>query len=71
MLTMLIMGLLYVLWFGLTVTLVWGIPAYLIYREKHVDEQRRRMWLLANVFFPWIAYFVFMMVAPVRSQSPF
>ena len=69
MLTTLIMGFLYVLGFGLFFALVWGVPSYFMYREQHVPEQERRLWILVNVFVPWITFLVFMMVAPVRSPN--
>ena len=60
----------YTLLFGLTFLLIWGVPTYFIYREQYVPEQEKLLWIIANVFVPWIAFLVFMLVAPVTSQKP-
>ncbi|MDJ0909382.1 MAG: hypothetical protein QNI99_09310 [Woeseiaceae bacterium] len=69
MLTILITSLLYTVGLGLTFLLIWGVPTYFIYREQHVPEQEKLLWIIANAFFPWIAFLVFMLVAPVTSRT--
>ncbi len=70
MLTILITSFLYVLGFGLTFLLIWGVPTYFIHREQYIPEQEKLLWIIANVVFPWIAFLVFMLVAPITSRTP-
>ena len=51
----------------LSVLLVWGVPIYFIQREQHVPEVERELWVIASVFFPWAAFLVFMLVAPLTT----
>ena len=53
--------------FLLSFLLVWGVPIYFIYREKYVPEQEKKLWIIASVFFPWVAFLAFVLVAPVTS----
>ena len=69
LLTLLLTSLLYALGFGLTFLLIWGVPTYFIHREQYVPEQEELLWIIANAFFPWIAFLAFMLVAPVTRQT--
>ncbi|MEO0345706.1 MAG: hypothetical protein AAF229_05565 [Pseudomonadota bacterium] len=54
----------------LAIALTWGVPLYFISRETHVSAPERKLWMLASIFVPWIAFLVFMAVAPIKTQRP-
>lgn len=51
----------------LFVILVWGVPTYFISRELTVSAKERKLWIAANIVFPWLAFFAFMLVAPISE----
>lgn len=48
-------------------SLVWGVPAFFINREERVPAQEKKLWIIGNVFFPWLAFLAFLLVAPVMG----
>jgi len=52
---------------SLAFLLIWGIPTFVIAYEKFIPRQERKLWIIANLFFPWVAFFVFVVVAPVTG----
>ena len=60
---------LYALSIGIGVTLVWGIPIYMIYREQYVPENEKLLWIIASILVPWVPFLVFMFIAPVTGPQ--
>ncbi len=61
---------LYALSICISLTLIWGVPIYMIYREQHVPENEKLLWIVASILVPWVPFLVFMFIAPVtRAQS--
>ncbi len=55
---------------GLFVILLWGVPAYFIWQESRVSVEERKLWVAASIVFPWLAFFAFMLVAPIADEEP-
>lgn len=51
------------LWF----VLVWGVPIYFINRQPLVTDREKKLWIIASIFLPWIAFLAFVVLAPVKS----
>ncbi|MEL6870824.1 MAG: photosystem II reaction center protein Z [Pseudomonadota bacterium] len=67
MLMTLLFGLAIALAGVLSFLLVWGLPIYYINREQLVPDQEKKLWILGCVFFSWIAFLAFAMIAPVTG----
>ena len=55
--------------FGIVVglLLIYGVPLYFIWRERHVPDRERVLWMLACVLVPWVPFLAFMLVAPLSG----
>jgi len=54
---------------SLACLLTWGIPTFCIAYEEFIPKKERKLWIIANLFFPWAAYFAFLLIAPVTSAE--
>lgn len=52
---------------SLAFLLIWGIPTFVIAYEKFIPRQERKLWIIANLFFPWVAFLVFLVGHPARK----
>ena len=64
-----LLALSYLVAVGLSVSLLWGVPSYFIWQESAVSVRERKMWVTANIFFPWLAFFAFLLVAPIEETK--
>lgn len=47
--------------------LLWLIPISMIVNANNVEKDEKILWLLACIFISWLAWFFFMLFAPLKS----
>lgn len=55
--------------FLLVVGMIWGVPTFAIYYEKYIPLKEKKLWMVANIFFPWVTYLAFLLVAPITGAE--
>ncbi len=47
--------------------LIWLLPIIMIYRSARTSGNEKLIWLLAVVFISWMAWVLYLLVAPVKK----